>query len=218
MNLSKHSPLSSRCNSQIFVSKKTAVGPSVPHIFSKAYKDPGWRDKIDCEYNALEKRKCWQRIPRQSHMRPVPYAWDFRIKPLNAKWPSSSRILAVAFAVTNRKHWWTSTAKNSTPQSHLMKLFKSSSPTPFHRILILGCAEINKACIYGKIFVPIIMKHSTGSSQKQAHPGYFCELIMSLYRAIQAGQIWGSLFSETIFNWGFRAPSIDNGSTSLKKL
>lgn len=68
-----------------FISKKTAADPSVPSSFSEACKDPSWRESIDREYNALVKRKCWRLIPRTSQMRPVPYTWAFRIKPLDAK-------------------------------------------------------------------------------------------------------------------------------------
>ena len=53
------------------------------------------------------------------------------------------------------------------------------------------------------------MMQPTDSSCKQERPGMICRLLKSLYGLRQAGEIWGSLFCNTLLSWGYRISNID---------
>ena len=70
------------CLPSCFASKK--FDPNVPRSFKHACQYPGWRAAIDREYHALVNRGTWTYVKYHPDMRPVPYTWVFKSKPLDA--------------------------------------------------------------------------------------------------------------------------------------
>lgn len=48
------------------------------------------------------------------------------------------------------------------------------------------------------------MDQPTDSSGVPLHPGFFVELLKSMYGLKQAGFIWSSLLSKSLEEWGFK--------------
>lgn len=60
------------------------------------------------------------------------------------------------------------------------------------------------------------MKQPTDSSGIQECPGYVCRLRRSLYGAVQAGEIWGSVIHFFVLNLGFKQSSVDERTYFLR--
>ncbi len=67
------------------VSKKKKSSLNVPRSFAEACQYKWWSDAINCEYNALVKRGTWSYVKRTPDMKPVPYTWVFKQKPLDTE-------------------------------------------------------------------------------------------------------------------------------------
>ena len=75
--------------------------------------------------------------------------------------------------------------------------------------LIVEGVDVDNAYLYGDLDVPIIMEQTCDSSGKQAHPGYVCRLLRSLYGAVQSGEIWGEVLHEYLIELCFKQSSVD---------
>ena len=68
-----------------WVSKKKKADPNVLRSFGNLCQFKECSYAIDCEYNSLVKRGTWSYIKRKADMKPVPYTWLFKQKPLDAE-------------------------------------------------------------------------------------------------------------------------------------
>ena len=55
----------------------------LPSSFNDAIQDPNWRAAIDREYKSLCTRGTWEYVKRTPDMKPVPFTWVFKLKPLD---------------------------------------------------------------------------------------------------------------------------------------
>ncbi len=66
-------------------SKKQRIDPNLPSNFDEACEYPGWRAAIDREFNDCVKRRTWSYVKLEPNMKPVPFTWVFKMKPLDAE-------------------------------------------------------------------------------------------------------------------------------------
>ena len=189
--------------------KRKRFDGDLPKSFAEACKNPNWCEGIDREYNAHVRRGTWIYVIRTSDMRPVPYIWVFRKKPLDdigLEWLFKARCCLrgdrqVEFLDYDPDFVYAPVAAHESIR--ILICFAASQN------LILEGADISNAYLYGNLDVPIIMEQPTDSSQIEARPGYVCKLVKSIYGARQAGEIWGSLLCSTLANWGFLPSLLD---------
>ena len=90
-----------------FVSKKTLADPTLPRNFKEACQDVEWREAIDREFNTLFKRDSCKLVPFQPGMKPVPFTWAFRKKPLDVEGRRFLKKAVCCYLETNRSRSWT---------------------------------------------------------------------------------------------------------------
>lgn len=74
-------------------------------------------------------------------------------------------------------------------------------------LLLEGC-DILKACLHGTIDIPIIMHYPINSFNFLAGSAYYCLLQNILQGAKQAGQIWGDMPHDQLFDCSFKLSNI----------
>ena len=192
-----------------FVSKKTLADSTLPRSFKEACQDAEWKEAIDREFNTLVKRDTWKLVPFQPGMKPVTFTWAFRKKPLDVEGKRFLKKARCCLRGDKQKpfvDYDADTIYAPLASHETLRLLLACTAS---QGLILEGADVANAYLYGKLDVTIIMEQPTDSTGKQAKPGYVCELQNSLYGAVQAGEIWGSLFSNAIKSWNFKAPNLD---------
>ena len=58
--------------------------PRVPKSFNHSCEFPKWREAMNRGDSDLNKHQTWSSIKFNPGMKPVPYTWSFRMKPLDA--------------------------------------------------------------------------------------------------------------------------------------
>lgn len=195
-------------NPSVFVSNKTSKDPSLPRSFSRACEDPAWAEAIDREFNALVRRQTWKLIPRTPDMRPVPYTWVFKLKPLNTNGHMLHKARCVvrgdqqkAFVDYDPFDIYAPVAAHETLR--LLLAFAAS-----HNLGLEG-ADISNAYLYGTLDIPIIMEQPTDSTGVLRKPSHVCELRGSMYGTKKAGKVWGSLLGNCLHSWNFKTSRYD---------
>ena len=72
-------------NAFCFAPKKKRIDPNVSSNFDEVCEYPGWSAAIDREFNACLKSGTWTYVKFEPDMKPVPFTWVFKMKPLDAE-------------------------------------------------------------------------------------------------------------------------------------
>jgi len=199
------------------VSKKTRSDPTLPRSFNEACRYPPWCAAIDREYNALVDRGTWTYVRRQSSMKPVPYTWVFKKKPLDAIGKLFMEKARCCLRGDRQlAHFDYDPSKTYAPVASHDAIRMLIAIAAGDNLIIEG-ADVSNAYLYGDMDIPIIMEQPTNSTQKPAMPGHVCKLIKSIYGTKQAGEIWGSLLDKTLKAWGFKNAELDSRIYMFKK-
>ncbi len=197
-------------NALYLASKKKRIDPNVPSNFDEACEYAGWRAAIDREFNACVKRGTWTYVKSEPNMKPVPFTWVFKMKPLDAegkKFMEKSRCCLrgdrqqafVDYEPTNIY------APVASHDSIRMLLAIAAAQN-----LTLEGADISNAYLYSDLDISILMEQPTDSTKRHAMPGHTCKLNKSLYGTKQAGEIWGSLLDKSLKSLGFANSNYDD--------
>ena len=155
-------------------------------------------------------RGTWSYVKCTHGMKPVPFTWVFKQKPLEAE---GTKFIekARSFLRGDRQMIYVDYDPRSVyaPVASLDSIRMLISLSAAARSFLEG-ADVSNAYLYGNLDIPIIMEQPRDSSKIQAKPGRVCKLHKSLYRTKQAGEIWGSLLDKQLKEWGFKNSEYDN--------
>lgn len=201
-SLSFHSPTAS-------IAKGNLKDPRLPRTFKEALGSKDWCNAIDREYSALRRRKTWDYVLRAPGMQIIPFTWVFRLKPLDNQNKSClhrARCCARGDMQTPGVDFDPDGLYAPVASHDSIRILLSIAAAD--GLLVEG-ADICSAYLYGKLDVPVYMEQPTNSSGVQEMPGHVCRLLRSMYGLKQAGNIWCSLFIDTLTEWGFVKSKID---------
>lgn len=200
--------------------------PLAPKHFSQARKDPNWAAAIDRELNSLKRRHTWNYIKPMPNQNPVPFTWNFRLKESPG---DKAQIVYKARCCLRgdkqRPYVDYDPANKYAPVVRHKSIRMLLSITESYNLLLEGAdsapsksrpyryafstSDVDNACLYGDIGKPIIMEQPYDRNGQQEKPGYHCQLLCSIYGAVQAGEIWGGVINSFLITIGFQQSKID---------
>lgn len=165
--------------------RKNKFDYTVPSSFSEACQYPGWFEAIDWVYNALMSRNTWTYVLPKPGVKPVPYTWVFKQKPLDAQGKKFLQKARCCLIVDQQLEYIDYNLYAPVASHYAIRLLICIAASEG---LVLEGADVSNAYLYGDIDLPIIMCQPTDLSQKEAIPGYYCQLNKSLYGTKHAGK------------------------------
>ena len=156
----------------IYPTNKKKVDENLPRSFAEACRIPLWCDAIYRDYNAHVRRGTWRYIRGTPDMRPVPFIWGFRKKPLDN--------VEILFLFKARR------CLRGDRQLEFFDFdpdFVYAAVTAYESIrklsafaaargLSLERADISNIYLYDILDILVVMEPPTNSNQDGAKPGY----------------------------------------------
>ena len=126
-------------------------------------------------------------------MKPDPFTWVFKSKQIDSEGCKFIEKTRCRLRGDRQKPYidFNPESFNAPIATHESIRVLISCSAGERKTFIAG-ADVRNAYLYGKLGIPIIMEQQADSNQQLLRPGYFCELIRSLYGTRQAGEIWVS--------------------------
>ena len=112
--------------------------------------------------------------------------------------------------------WWSKTSLCWMRPSNLYAPIASHDSIRLHltisssESLIFGGADVSNSYLHGDMDIAMMIQHPSDSSEREAKPGYVCQLTKSIYWTKQTVEIWGSLLDKSLTNWGFKLSKFDH--------
>lgn len=172
-----------------------------PSSVSEALSSSSWKRAMDAEFQALQRNKTWELVPRPNNQKLVDSKWVFKIK-----YNTDSSI---------HKHKVRLVAKGfqQVPGVDFGETFSPMvKATTVRLILTLAVTfgwpvqqlDVNNTFLNDYLQEVVFMRQPEGF-EDPTKPSHVCKLVKALYRLKQAPRAWFDRLRDTLLKWGFQS-------------